>query len=95
MKSVYSAVRAGSLNKAFCASALKGSGISNIPSNWFAGVDIWIIIKTDCIYVILCCTERSELDKSTENRISYRTGEYVRRLLMMAVIIYSEESCLF
>jgi len=59
------------------------------------GVDIWMLIKTYCICVILRSIERSEMEKLPANLISYRTGEYVRWLLVMAVIICGERSCLF
>lgn len=69
--------------------------ISYIRSNWFPGVDIWILNKTYFIYVILRCIEGSEMEKLPKNVISYRTGEYVRWLLMMAVYIYAAKEAVY
>lgn len=68
--------------------------ISYIHSNWFPGVDIWILIKFYCIYVILRCIDRTEMENLPKNIISYGAEDNVRWLLMMAIITCSERSCL-
>jgi len=71
MKSVYSAVRSGSLNKEICASSLKGYYLAGVSTSSCAHLTVILSSEEDNIIV-----KWSQEDKIEKNEMGWACGAY-------------------